>query len=254
VRLLHPSVAGAARRPVYVAVLSRATPFLYLAIPYSRFATPAVPGEMEASRAARPLRVWCAWNARLLHAAALASGWVADRLTVAECRAGLAAVAVASGERAAEALEAAAGPPLSHPADPRHIYLRQESALMDAVVACGAATGGILLPWPAEGPPAAATVPLARAAEAPEAYRREICYRVVGSDVVLRCAAATAGQPGCIEVQTPGGAASQLLDGAVIATRRRAVTIASGRALLRGDERAGGFTLFSADGRPLRLV
>jgi hypothetical protein len=125
---------------------------------------------------------------------------------------------------------------------------------MDGVVARGAATGGILLPWPAEGRHAAEAVPLARAAEAPGAYHREICYRVLGCEAVLRCAAATGDQPGCIEVQTPGGGTSQLLDGAVIATQRRAVTIVSGRALLRGDERAGGFTLFSADGHPLRLV
>ena len=130
IRLLAPETPATRDRPVYVAVLRALPPDGWLVAPFGRFATPAVPGEWATRRAAPPLRVLCAWNRAVLPQARLVGAWRAGRLSTVEQRqvARLLAALSSAGPLPA-VLAARVGPPLLHPADPRHLYVAQERAL-----------------------------------------------------------------------------------------------------------------------------
>lgn len=134
VRLLSPEVSGAGDLPVYVAILDVDEHDRPLAVPFSRFAEPGLPGELETGITARPLRVLCLWNARRLPHATLSKSWLAAGLAAPETETlASACQCVNSGEPLPAELLTRTGPPLVHPDDPRHIYRARESMRMDRI-------------------------------------------------------------------------------------------------------------------------
>src|ERR1035437_5275503 len=66
-RLVRPGLAAEARdRLLYLVVLGRPARGDWMAAPFGRYATAAVPGEIERPSAPIPLRVVCLWNTRRL--------------------------------------------------------------------------------------------------------------------------------------------------------------------------------------------
>lgn len=134
VRILTPvaPASGIPGGPVYV-LLVETEPGLR-AVPFGRYATPAVPGEAASGLRAPPLRVLCFWNIRDLAPEHLLPGRVAEvsPAGLARIRAMVDAVrrgSVVSGRGTRF------GPPLVHPADPRYAYLDEERRRLDAHVA-----------------------------------------------------------------------------------------------------------------------
>ena len=126
IRLLHPG-STAARRPVYVAILAHQAPHSFLAAPYGRFSEPATPGELLTGRTSAALRVLCVWNVRSLAADILARSWAVDEMPSDELDdARLVLKSLESG-KPPDRLARRVGPPLAHPADPRHAYEDEEA-------------------------------------------------------------------------------------------------------------------------------
>ena len=124
VRLLIPRTGTDAAGPLYCLVLpdSNGDEMRHW-IPFGRFAEPAVPEEWKTEWAETPLSVLCFWLARRLSVFASPPSWATRRLTPQQ----LQQVQQAwNGER-----EDRCGPPLLHPADPRHRYLMQERDRFD---------------------------------------------------------------------------------------------------------------------------
>lgn len=130
--------AGTVWGPVYVAVLAPHGRGRWLIVPFGRFATPAWWGEWSTGLSAPALTVACVWNSRVVSAAPLTALPRAGRLT-ARRREDLAAIYrhVQEGEDAPERLRRRLGPPLVHPADPRHDYLDEETMRLDQHIAAG---------------------------------------------------------------------------------------------------------------------
>lgn len=124
-----PANQGAAP-PLYLAIVPDPADGSLLALPFSRFTVPATPTELTSGRTAAALRVVALWNARPitnnLH------GWTLDPLTPSEIDLLVRAYRAVqeTGQLPAE-MAAAGGPPLTHPADPRRLYLREARAVMD---------------------------------------------------------------------------------------------------------------------------
>jgi hypothetical protein len=134
VRLLHPAHMDPARmRPVYVAVLRQAGGTSWMVAPFSRFTQPAVPGELQTSLRAAPLRVLCLWNARIVNQEAMAATWLCKKIAAAQVVSGLNVWRnLSEGKPMEQALVPRVGPPLEHPLDPRHDYMQEEIELLDA--------------------------------------------------------------------------------------------------------------------------
>jgi hypothetical protein len=134
--LLHPSVPGAGEHPRYLAILEQDGADTFVAVPYSRFAEPATPGELLTGREAPCLRVVCAWNARSLPASVLAHAWLIDTLTDAERREILCILnAARTDEPPPPELAERTGLAPRHPLDPRHDYMDAERTAMNLVAA-----------------------------------------------------------------------------------------------------------------------
>jgi len=166
--VLLPPASRAASRPVYLLVLQKRAPDTFLVAPFGRFAVPAVPGEWRTGLRAKPLRVLCAWNARVVEARLLAKGWRAGVLKAEGVRR---AMELHRGLRGGEPLKTLAerdlGPPLRHPLDPRHRYLEEEAALLEehwAAIESG--MSGAPAAFPYDQSPA----PLLKAAEDRDRY------------------------------------------------------------------------------------
>lgn len=128
--LLCPD-AAVAWGPVYVVLLDVASENHWRAIPFGRYATPAVPGEWQTPLMATPLRVMCFWNARGVARSQFLPGPVkrcAPKLLDQIRRIDRHVNEGAPLEpREAKRL----GPPLIHPADPRYAYLEEERERLD---------------------------------------------------------------------------------------------------------------------------
>jgi hypothetical protein len=130
IMLLRPAAKGA-WSPVYVFLIDGSSNESWLGIPFSRYATPAVPGEWQTSFTAMPLRVLCFWNVRTVARSNFIPGAVkkcppADFAEIKHIR-----DRIARGE-AMDAREGKHfGPPLLHPADPRYEYLDEERKRLD---------------------------------------------------------------------------------------------------------------------------
>jgi hypothetical protein len=86
---------------------------------------------MLSGREAAPLRVLCAWNARRMTPAQLADSWYVDDLSDEELGEAAALLQhLRFGQPVPDPLRGRTGPPLRHPADPRHEYLEEEEGLL----------------------------------------------------------------------------------------------------------------------------
>ena len=134
IRLLGPTLPLARTRLIYFAILCAGEPGTFLVAPHSRFSQPATEGELLTRRQSPCLSVLALWNARELSPALLRESWVVDDLSPAELDSALAIFNWINGRvDIPSQLERRVGPRLYHPSDPRRIYLREESAVMDAV-------------------------------------------------------------------------------------------------------------------------
>ncbi len=136
VRLVRPGLAKAARdRLLYLLVLGRPARGVWMAAPFGRYTTSAVPGEIERPNAPLALRVVCLWNCRRLPDGWLRQCTFATALSAAEQH--TLAAALRALKRAVPlppALRPYAGPPLIHPLDPRHDYLEEEREAMESLL------------------------------------------------------------------------------------------------------------------------
>ncbi len=132
VYILKPSAEACQNTgPVHVLILDARGERGCLAAPFGRYATPAVPGEWNTRLKAAPLRVLCLWNARRIDPACLLPGH-AYRLSRAKLQQALAVhLHVHQAVPLAAPLARDLGPPLVHPADPRHAYLDEERRRLD---------------------------------------------------------------------------------------------------------------------------
>lgn len=131
IHIIKPVPAGKNFGPVYVLILENEKEGGLLAVPFSRYTVPAVPGECLTGLQAVPLRTLCCWNTRPVRASQLLPGCV-KRLSEGKleelrkkCR------HVLHGEPVDARLSRSLGPPLAHPADPRYAYLDEERLRID---------------------------------------------------------------------------------------------------------------------------
>ena len=134
IRLLSPALSPLTRsRPVHVLVLENHAPEYSIVVPFSRFATPALPGELALETDIPALRVVCAWNRCRVCTTVLQASWHITTLPAdafAECRE---LSAAANGTPTPARLLDRVGPPLTHPLDPRHRYIDGETGLCQAL-------------------------------------------------------------------------------------------------------------------------
>lgn len=131
IHVLKPVPVGNVFGPVYVLLLEDEKAGGLMAVPFSRYATPAVPGECLTGLRAMPLRTLCCWNARPVRVSQLLPGYV-KRLSAGKleelrekCRQAL------YSEPVDDRLARDFGPPLVHPSDPRYAYLDEERRRLD---------------------------------------------------------------------------------------------------------------------------
>jgi hypothetical protein len=128
--LLCPTSRPLSARPRYIAILDTHHDDPKLVAPFSRFSTPATPGELDLGGESLLTRVLCVWNARLC--SMLPSGWMVGTLTEQERLNALEVYASLIENKPVEAfLHDQIGPPLQHPLDPRWEYLDAERDWVD---------------------------------------------------------------------------------------------------------------------------
>jgi hypothetical protein len=249
VLLLRPGALPPAARPLYMAVLDAPAPGLALAAPFGPFAHPAVPRELLVPKRPLPLRVLCVWNARLVPAAALREAWPCGRLRPEELRAAAVLLRCGGGNTPPQRLAGRVGPPLSHPADPRRVYLRREEVLMDLVR--GGRAGGWVFP---SLPPRSVRRGLVReAAEGTAAYGRVERFRVDGTPYSLRLVCEQAGAAWELRVEAGRGETDDALDGWLVVGAETSCVIRGGRAGLPFHELRHGLLLLTPSGRAVGL-
>jgi hypothetical protein len=172
IRLLFPLAGGPALdRTLYLAVLETSPGGAALVAPFSRFSTPAFPGEWATGDPATALRVLCLWNRRVVPAAWLRCSWRAARWGGRKTLAALGACAWEGDRHDADRDRPDVGPALLHPRDPRWLYLEAESRCMDEALA---AVKRALTPDAWTGAPGCGdspSQPWLKAAEPPPEYR-----------------------------------------------------------------------------------
>ena len=101
-------------------------------IPFSRFTVPACREEWKTDLRAMPLRVLCGWNARITAGNPMLPSWPVRRLRGKTLGRQRAWFAVIMGKQPVpERWVRRVGPPVLHPADPRHRYLDEERERVD---------------------------------------------------------------------------------------------------------------------------
>lgn len=133
IRLVYPHRVSAPTpaRPIYLVVLEQDPHNRWHIAPFSRFATPAVPGEISTGLRPLALRVLCPWNGRWVGKAFFTRTWLAGRLTDRQAHLFRSAAADRCN---ANPPSLRRGPPLVHPLDPRWDYLREEGDAMQECV------------------------------------------------------------------------------------------------------------------------
>ncbi len=118
--------------PLYVMLINDPANGGLLVIPFSRFAEPATLGELLGEQKPHALRVLALWNARTLARPAHLRGWTLGTVTATEIERVTRAYrsVKATGSLPSE-MKGAGGPPLSHPDDPRRLYLREARRLLN---------------------------------------------------------------------------------------------------------------------------
>ncbi|MDA1044477.1 MAG: hypothetical protein O3C57_04555 [Verrucomicrobia bacterium] len=218
IRLLHP-IDLTLHTPRYIAVLeTRSTPDVVIVAPYSRYATPALPGELLTQRIAPPLRVLCLWNVCELDRQKLSTqSWLAGELSISERDdARQVREYLLAGLTCAEAVGARLGPRLLHPNDPRHNYIEEERAWRQSLGENKApSTESRLRLYPLMAPDAPT---LARAAESRTPYGHETLFAIDRFALRLRCETAPDQIRILIHVVDPQNHPSTRLDGGYLLT------------------------------------
>jgi hypothetical protein len=129
IRLLDPWLVRDVRRPLFIAVLKEWLDGLWLVAPFGRFPSPATPGEWQTGYPQDELAVLCLWNAHTVPLEVVRQSWWINNLESSELEDAWTVFRhVATGELLPAAVMPNVGPPLYHPADPRHDYLAEEVA------------------------------------------------------------------------------------------------------------------------------
>jgi len=158
IRLLLPQ--GLDSEMVFIAIAS-VSDGECTCVPFGPFAEPATPDELLSGREEPPVRVFCLWNVRTIPVDALPDSWVTDQLSDADLTRLLDALLTCrcTGQ-VSTSMERDAGPPLSHPEDPRREYRYQETHRIDkALVREGSGRGTVIeyrIPTNAQALPKAA--------------------------------------------------------------------------------------------------
>ncbi len=248
IRLLHP--AGPAWGPVYVLVLEQCW------IPFSRFGVPAFETEWRTGLRSAPLRVLCGWNARHLADNRSPASWRVRRVTDLTLeRQRMFFEAIRSGKPLASKWQQQQGPPLRHPADPRHEYRDEEEARLDA--------HGLALAAPVcieEEPTTYLDQPAApgglwQAAESRPLYGVPVAlYRTVDGTVTVAVFAADTGRVR-IRLVTRAGLPCDTFDGGTVGAAGQSVTdrIENGVVVAPATITHDLTTLQDAHGRTWRL-
>ena len=184
IRLLKPHVHPT-DTPRFVAVLAtNDETAMATAVPFSRFATPATPGECTTTRSESPLRVLCLWNASDLCASALADeSWHCGDLDAGQGTQLHAHLETYRSGNTPEPTDIRLfGPRLVHPLDPRHAYLDEERPLTQAIR--DAYTLATPLTFP-QTESVREALPIA--AEAHEQYGHEWCLTISSFSLELAC-------------------------------------------------------------------
>ena len=244
IRLFHPSV-GPRDRLLYVAVLERPLPGIWVVAPFGRLSEPASPAEVLAGRTELGLRVLCLWNERVVAEGLLDRSWVVDALSDVEIEDASAVLRSHRMKMAVPAdLERRVGPPIAHPLDPRIEYMEEERAVMDAL---------------------ARPVPnyeqhgrvreLARAADRYALYGQTIRLAVEGCGLVLTLVLESSGDRYMARVYDDRPAISGLLDGATLLSPEGGCSdpIHLGQAVVSSRLVAAGISLRMPSGCVLRL-
>lgn len=118
--------------PLYIMLINDPANGGLLVIPFSRFAEPATLGELLGEQKPNALRVLALWNARTLAKPAHLRGWTLGTVTATEVeRVTRAYRSVKTTGSLPSEMKGEGGPPLSHPDDPRRLYLRESRRLLD---------------------------------------------------------------------------------------------------------------------------
>ena len=110
-------------------------------VPFSPLSEPATPDELLSGRDEPTVRVFCLWNARTVPAHLLPDSWTVDTLTEIELnRLSSALDSCEQTGQVPDTFSRDAGPPLSHPEDPRREYRYRETQRLDHALVRESAT------------------------------------------------------------------------------------------------------------------
>ena len=139
IRLLMPrSGLGAIDSPVYVAALPGGVAEEVVAVPFGRYAVPALPTEWKTGMKQAALRVLCFWNAHRVAVDRFPPSWRVKRLTARQVTAWTEVrCQVEQGSELPGGVQNRIGPPLLHPADPRHAYVAEEQERVNPYFTAG---------------------------------------------------------------------------------------------------------------------
>jgi hypothetical protein len=259
--LVRPNAAAVCRGdgPLYMLVWSAAAAQQSVWIPFGRFATPGLSGEWRTGLSAGPLQVLCFWNRQYVPTGDEPAHWIVRQLSGRarqECSEAYrlyeedASLAVARQHRF--------GPPLLHPADPRHDYMDEEKERVEAGLAT--APGPLTLPVGAprrflsEGPGGDGGEWLIAAEPAATYAQPEQIYEV-GEGVAQLLVYALSGGRARVRMIGATGTVCRDFDSGWIEGRRgrRLVQVADGGAILEWADEADLLSIIMPSGERVGL-
>ena len=255
IRLLFPGIAPAGTRLVYLAILEKSKPGIFLCAPFGRFSEPAFPGELFTGRETPHLRVLCVWNARDMDEKTSRESWLIDVLSDEETRLASAVLRyVRRGDPLPAGIDAQSPPPVIHPADPRRVYREEESDLMNELLSARTVIDHEeqAMPPPLEYRREAGML---MAAETRAPYGTVQRFHIGSYNLLLRICVRRGGKKCIITVESPDGTPARRLDGGFAkAGDRRSLPIWKGRTIVEQELIDSAFILFDPDGTPLMLL
>jgi hypothetical protein len=139
IRLLFPR--GLDSELVFIVIAGVSEEQECTCVPFSPLSEPATPDELLSGRDEPTVRVFCLWNARTVPAHLLPESWTVDTLTETELnRLSTALDGCGQTGQVPDRLKRDAGPPLSHPEDPRREYRYREKQRLDHALVRESAT------------------------------------------------------------------------------------------------------------------
>jgi hypothetical protein len=128
IRVIDPWLVPDVRGPLFFVILQEWIDGMWLIAPFSRFPVPATVGEWDTGREHNQLGILSLWNAHTVPDSVLKRSWFVDVLEPRELENARAVFRhVATGATLPANLLNDIGPPMYHPADPRHEYLASDA-------------------------------------------------------------------------------------------------------------------------------